>query len=220
MQFNLCDDDVFILYDFETTGLFQGALPVRIVQVGSIAYRVKDGKACEMGVFSSLVDPEISITDGAVAVHGITNAKLSTSNNWSIVGRKWMDWVISMRTKRVVLAGFNSNMYDCRVLEENNSTYKLKCLSNVVYGDFRREFSKWPCPGRLVEWYLRYCPDGSTHREAHDAVADCRMILEILQSPSYNHCPWLMSVESREQMLCRLSRNKTRKMLVSKIKND
>ncbi len=72
MNFDLpISEIVFTAFDFETTGLTPGV--DRIVEFGAVRFRGSE----VLDTFDRLVNPEMPISEGALAVSGITNAMVA-----------------------------------------------------------------------------------------------------------------------------------------------
>ena len=95
------------VFDLETTGT--QVTKDRIVQIAIIKV-FPDGKQEE---YNQLINPEISIPDEIVAIHGITNEKVKTCPTFKDKASEIADFI-----KDADLAGYNSNNFDIPVLAE------------------------------------------------------------------------------------------------------
>jgi len=82
------DRQIYIAFDFETTGL--SAVEDRVVEVGAVKF---DNQGLEIARFEQLVNPERPSNPRARAVHGISDRELATAPNASAVIPIFLDFI-------------------------------------------------------------------------------------------------------------------------------
>jgi DNA polymerase-3 subunit epsilon len=167
VKLNLTRD--LVVLDVETTGL--NVIRDRIVQIAMIKVFKDDRAPAE---FSTLVNPGIPISAEAMAVHGITPKDLANKPTFLQLAPKIWDFIGDAD-----LAGYNSNRFDIPMLIEEFSRAGMDFdVSKRRLVDVQRIFYKME-PRTLKAAYRFYCDRELT--DAHDALADVRATLEVLQ---------------------------------------
>ncbi len=158
-----------VVLDVETTGL--NVIRDRIVQIAMIKL-FKDGRAPVE--FYTLVNPGIPISSESMAVHGITPADLANKPTFRQLAQQIWDFIGDAD-----IAGFNSNRFDVPMLMEEFARVGMTFdVSKRRLVDVQRIFYKME-PRTLKAAYRLYC--GKELTDAHDALADVRATLEVLQ---------------------------------------
>ena len=161
-----------LFFDLETTGTDIGT--DRICQ---IAMTLTDGKLNVIEEFSSLVNPEMKISEGANSIHGISDSDVMLSPKFSdiaskvysmfndshIAGHNILRFDIPIITRQLAECGFVFNPYrdDRKVID----TYQ-----NEVYIH----------PRTLKGCYEFYYGDSGSVK-FHDAIDDVRACIDILK---------------------------------------
>ncbi|MCS6930022.1 MAG: 3'-5' exonuclease [Saprospiraceae bacterium] len=167
MKLNLTRD--LVVLDVEATGL--NVIRDRIVQIAMIKVFKNERDPVE---FSALVNPGIPISAEAIAVHGINPQDLATKPTFTQLAQVIWDFIGDAD-----LAGYNSNRFDIPILIEEFARAGMDFdISNRRLIDVQRIFYKME-PRTLKAAYRFYC--GKELTDAHDALADVRATLEVLQ---------------------------------------
>jgi DNA polymerase-3 subunit epsilon len=154
------------ILDTETTGLGDDA---QTVQIGVLA---PDGTA----LLDTLVRPTCEVTEGARAVHGITDEALQEAPSFYAI---YPDLVRVVRGKKVIVCNAS---FDAGVLDHMCWLYDLPELPVKM----------WWC---AMLWYAPYAGEWSDYHGEyrwqrlggnHDALGDCRAVLELLQKAASN----------------------------------
>jgi DNA polymerase-3 subunit epsilon len=154
------------MLDTETTGLDWTA---QVVQIGVLA---PDGTV----LLDTLVRPTCEVTEGARAVHGISDEALRNAPSFYAVYPELMRVV---RRKKVI--AYNA-AFDRDILAHCCDLYDLSDLP----------VQRWWC---AMLWYAPYAGEWSERHGDykwqplggdHDAVGDCRKVLELLQRVAYD----------------------------------
>jgi DNA polymerase-3 subunit epsilon len=154
------------VFDLETTGT--QVTKDRIVQIAIIKV-FPDGKQEE---YNQLINPEISIPDEIVAIHGITNEKVKTCPTFKDKASEIADFI-----KDADLAGYNSNKFDIPVLAEEflRAEHQFD-FANRCFVDVQNIFHKME-QRTLAAAYQFYCD--KKIENAHDALYDTRATLDV-----------------------------------------
>lgn len=169
---NLACVKMIISLDLETTGTNPLVdRPVRLALVGETG---KDRRI----LMNSLINPHMEISEGASAIHGITQQQVATAPDAAIAA--WAAEGLVRDLAPTAVVGFNSETYDLPMLSA--------CLG--------REMSL-PCPHLdVLAVAYRFFPTQPSHKltalyqdlvgwpldGAHDAVADATATLELLRA--------------------------------------
>jgi DNA polymerase-3 subunit epsilon len=154
------------VFDLETTGT--QITKDRIVQIAIIKV-FPDGKQEE---YNQLINPEISIPDEIIAIHGITNEKVKTCPTFKDKALEIADFIDDAD-----LAGYNSNKFDIPVLAEEflRAEHQFD-FANRRFVDVQNIFHKME-QRTLAAAFQFYCE--KKIENAHDALHDTRATLEV-----------------------------------------
>ena len=165
-------DRPLVSVDVETTGV--SPTVDRVVQLGIVKLHI-DGSLAE---WETLVNPTIPIPEEASAVHGVTDEAVRGAPTFAQLAPK-------------LLAGFAG----CDLLGYNVASFDVRVLAE----EFRRCGVAWE-PGRVVDAfriYQRVRPRNLTaavsdfldvpHERAHDALADARATLRLVEAQLLAH---------------------------------
>ena len=167
MQFNLKKDLVF--FDIEATGL--NVIKERIVQLALIKY----SPGQEPVELELLINPHpVVISEEAFGIHGISQEMVNDKPTFAEVSKQIYDFIGDAD-----LAGYNSDRFDIPMLMEEfpraGTEFSMDNRNNI---DVQKIFYKME-PRTLSAAYRVYC---NKHIEnAHDALADVRATVEVLQ---------------------------------------
>lgn len=164
---NLQINRPLIFFDLETTGTSPNR--DRIVQMHFIKVH-PDGRE---EIFSSLVYPEMDIPSEASAIHGIYDADVAFEKSFNGHASTLYEFLSGCD-----LAGFNSDHFDIPLLVEefNRAGYSFpeKDTRSIDVLLIERKVNSH----KLTDTFKRYT--GRDLDEAHDAGADIRATLEVL----------------------------------------
>ena len=167
MQLNLNKPICF--FDLETTGI--NITKDRIVEI-SILKVNPDGSEEKK---TWLVNPEMSIPEVVVAVHGITNEKVANEPTFKELAKEINSWI-----KDADLGGFNSNRFDIPLLAEEmlraGVDFDMKNRQSV---DVQTIFHKME-QRTLAAAFKFYCDKNL--EDAHSAEADTMATYEVLKA--------------------------------------
>ena len=157
------------VFDLETTGI--QITKDRIVQIAIVRINT-DGKEDH---FNRLVNPEMTIPDEIVAIHGISNDRVKNEPTIKEIAQEIADFIGDAD-----LAGYNSNKFDIPMLAEE----LLRCgfdmdLSNRHFIDVQNIFHKME-QRTLAAAYQFYC--NQTMDNAHDALYDTQVTWEVFKA--------------------------------------
>ena len=120
---------IFIIYDFETTGLGKTS-DVRIRQIGARAVCSETLKS--LGTFTSFVKPGIPTSEGAKRICKIdaaNEAYVEGLETWAVTGNNFNNWMQKMRKNDdgcpVHLIAHNGKRFDARILTFENARHKI-----------------------------------------------------------------------------------------------
>lgn len=167
MQLNLNKPICF--FDLETTGV--SITSDKIVEISILKVFVNG----EENLKTWLLNPEMTISPQATAVHGITNEKVSGQPTFKMIAKQIFNFI-----KDSDLGGFNSNRFDIPILAEEF----LRCginfdMKNRKSIDVQTIFHKME-QRTLTAAYRFYC--GKDLTNAHSAEADTIATYEVLKS--------------------------------------
>lgn len=179
----LNSDLPIINFDLETDGLTEGS---RVVEIGQQVHR-PDGEILE---WNSYVNPGRPIDPGAVATHGITDARLTGCQKCGRPREEHTDHEFKIIPTFIQLASSLANGYRNCHFSGKNIRFDL----GIFDGEFRRARVPWSYseaaiidtdrleallePRDLSSLYRRRL--GKEPEGAHSALADVRMTHEIL----------------------------------------
>lgn len=156
------------VFDLETTGL--QITKDRIVQIAIIKI-LPDGSKKDLNL---VVNPEMSIPQEVIDIHGITNERALQAPTFKQLAPEIITFIGDSD-----LAGFNSNKFDIPVLAEEFLRVDAKFdLSQRSFIDVQNIFHKME-QRTLVAAYKFYC--GKTLENAHDAMYDTIATWEVLE---------------------------------------
>ena len=156
------------VFDLETTGL--QITKDRIVQIAIIKI-LPDGSKKDLNL---VVNPEMSIPQEVIDIHGITNERALQAPTFKQLAPEIITFIGDSD-----LAGFNSNKFDIPVLAEEFLRVDAKFdLSQRAFIDVQNIFHKME-QRTLVAAYKFYC--GKTLENAHDAMYDTIATWEVLE---------------------------------------
>ena len=162
-------DKAIAIFDIEATGL--NISKDRIVEIAIIKVN-PDGSEME---FSSLVNPEMTIPQEVIEIHGITNEKVKDAPTFAELAPKLIEFI-----QDADLAGYNSNKFDIPMLAEEllriGSDFDL---SKKKFVDVQNIFHKME-QRTLSAAYQFYCKKEINN--AHNALADTKATWEVLVS--------------------------------------
>ena len=167
MQLNL--NKPLCFFDLETTGV--NITKDRIVEI-SILKVNPDGSEEKK---TWLVNPEMPIPEVVIAVHGITNEKVSNEPSFKELAKEIYSWI-----KDSDLGGFNSNRFDIPLLAEEmlraGIDFDMKNRQSV---DVQTIFHKME-QRTLSAAFKFYCDKNLD--DAHSAEADTMATYEVLKA--------------------------------------
>jgi DNA polymerase-3 subunit epsilon len=156
-------------FDLETTGT--NVAHDRIVEISILKVYPNGNKESK----TWLVNPEMQIPDVVVAIHGISNEKVTNEPTFKMLSKEIYNMI-----KDSDLGGFNSNRFDIPLLAEEmlraNIDFDMK---NMVSVDVQTIFHKME-KRTLEAAYKFYCNKELT--DAHSAEADTVATYEVLLS--------------------------------------
>ena len=161
----ICKQDPLFL-DTETTGLGDDD------QVIELAIVDAEGEL----LFHSLVRPTVAISEGAAAVHGISEAELAAAPTWPEIDKT----VRQLLKGRLVVA--HNVSFDARLLRQTcrahnlpDIDYEWRCTLDLLTP---LNGGRWPRLARAVELAGVAFPDGDAHRAQRDAECVRRIVTE------------------------------------------
>ena len=161
----------FIAFDVETTGL--SPTSDRIVEIGAVIFQ----NGAVHKVFSSLINPGISISHAASAVNNITNAMLATAPSEREIYPQLIDFLGEALCGNIVMCAHNAK-FDFDFL--SNTLSRLGFDANIEYVDTLSLARKYlhgldNYKQNTIEDYFGLV-NSSSHRAASDAE-NCGHIL-------------------------------------------
>lgn len=157
-----------VFFDLETTGL--DLYNDRIIQIGAIKF-FPNGKKIE---YNQLINPNIPIPKESTAVHKITNEMLMDKPLLGDIAGELSELFLNSD-----LGGYNIKFFDIPILQKEFQRIGLELdLENVKIVDAMAIF-KLKEPRTLTVAYQKYC--NKELKDAHDAMADIRASIEVLE---------------------------------------
>jgi DNA polymerase-3 subunit epsilon len=186
MKLQLTRDIIFL--DIEATGAH--VIRDRIIQLAMIKYSATGRPPEER---NWLINPGIPISEEAMQVHGIMPADVANKPLFRQVAAEIFAFVGDAD-----FAGYHSNQFDIPLLMEEFSRcgYEMS-LEGRRLVDVQRIFYKME-PRTLRAAYRYYC--GKTHEDAHDAMADVRATIAVLDGQLYMYQDQEMVTEDGERL--------------------
>ena len=159
-----------IVLDFETTGV--STQTDRIVEISLVK---TDSNLNVIDKFHSLINPTISIPQGASDVHGIKDSDVKSAPTFGQLADKIFQFISGCD-----IAGYNSNRFDIPLLSQEFSRCGITLdLSNInIVDSYQIEIKS--VPNSLSDVYKRHT--GKELIGAHGAESDTLATLEILKS--------------------------------------
>lgn len=165
MELNLTRPICF--FDLETTGT--NVAKDRIVEIAILKIFPNGNKESK----TWLVNPEMTIPDEVVAIHGISNEKVANEPTFRELSKE-----IYTIIKDSDLGGFNSDRFDIPLLAEEMLRAEIDFdMKNTVAVDVQTIFHKME-KRTLGAAYQFYC--GKDLKDAHSAAADTNATFEVL----------------------------------------
>ena len=156
-------------FDLETTGT--NVAKDRIVEISILKVYPNGNKESR----TWLVNPEMTIPDEVIAVHGISNEKVANEPTFKELAKEIFNII-----KDCDLAGFNSDRFDIPLLAEEMLRAEIDFdLKNMLSVDVQTIFHKME-KRTLAAAYKFYCDKDLT--DAHSAEADTTATYEVLLS--------------------------------------
>ena len=156
-------------FDLETTGT--NVAKDRIVEISILKIYPNGNKESR----TWLVNPEMTIPDEVIAVHGISNEKVANEPTFKELAKEIFNII-----KDCDLAGFNSDRFDIPLLAEEMLRAEIDFdLKNMLSVDVQTIFHKME-KRTLEAAYKFYCDKDLT--DAHSAEADTTATYEVLLS--------------------------------------
>lgn len=156
-------------FDLETTGTH--VAKDRIVEIAILKIFPNGNKESK----TWLVNPEMTIPEEVVAIHGISNEKVANEPTFKELSRE-----IYAMIKDCDLGGFNSDRFDIPLLAEEMLRVEVDFdMKNMVSVDVQTIFHKME-KRTLTAAYKFYCDKDLT--DAHSAEADTLATYEVLLS--------------------------------------
>jgi len=156
-------------FDLETTGT--NVARDRIVEISILKVYPNGNKESR----TWLVNPEMTISDEVVAIHGISNEKVANEPTFKELSRE-----IYAMIKDCDLGGFNSDRFDIPLLAEEMLRADIDFdLKNMASIDVQTIFHKME-KRTLAAAYKFYCDKDLT--DAHSAEADTNATYQVLLS--------------------------------------
>ncbi len=154
-------------FDLETTGT--NVAKDRIVEISILKIYPNRNKESK----TWLVNPEMTIPEVAVAVHGISNEKVASEPTFKELSKQVYNMI-----KDSDLAGFNSDRFDIPLLAEEMLRAEVDFdMKNMVSVDVQTIFHKME-KRTLGAAYKFYCDKELS--DAHSAEADTNATYEVL----------------------------------------
>lgn len=156
-------------FDLETTGT--NVAKDRIVEISILKVYPNGNKESK----TWLVNPEMTIPDEVVAIHGISNEKVASEPTFKELSREIFNII-----KDCDLSGFNSDRFDIPLLAEEMLRSEIDFdLKNMLSIDVQTIFHKME-KRTLEAAYKFYCDKDLNN--AHSAEADTMATYEVLLS--------------------------------------
>ena len=158
-----------LFLDTETTGLNEED------QVVEIAVLNAEGEM----LYHSLVRPTVQVSDGATAVHGITEAELASAPAWPEI----YPTIKQLIAGRIVVA--HNVSFDARLIQQTcrahnlpDISYESRCTMSLLTA---LNNGRWPRLSRAVELAGVEFPGGDAHRAQCDAECVRRIVVDGFQ---------------------------------------
>ncbi|MFM7467309.1 MAG: exonuclease domain-containing protein [Crocinitomicaceae bacterium] len=155
--------------DIEATGL--SVSKDRIVQIAILRIDTNGDKS----IFNEIINPEITISEDVIALHGITNEKASKAKTFREISEDILTFIGTAD-----MIGYNSNKFDIPILAEE----LLRCnvnfnLADRLFIDVQNIFHK--LEQRTLAAALQFYCEKPLDR-AHDALNDVMATWEVFEA--------------------------------------
>ena len=177
------------IFDLETTSPKPSTCAAVQVGLFHVAFDDETGELITNTIVNEIVDPGMQVSDGALAIHGITADQLVGKRPDYVVLSEVYDWLKAR--PHIIVAGHNVDSFDLRILfrvaqlanalmnSEGGPTrerFPLRVIDTLVMA--RRLLHTAPNHklAPLFEWIT-----GKPAENAHDALGDCKMVLTLLE---------------------------------------
>ena len=159
----------YVVFDLETTGI--NCYKDSVVEISAV--KVIGGRVEEE--FSSLVNPQCSISYGVSRVHGITDAMVANAPTFDKVLAEFVDF-----TEGMTLVGHNIYSFDLKFIYRDSERFYGGIPGNNYVDTLRLAKKYLPQLKRhsltvLAEYY------GISTQGAHRALNDCRMNQQVYE---------------------------------------
>ena len=159
-----------IILDTETTGLSVSEKH-KIVEIGCIEL---DNQIPTNNVFHTYLNPERSVSDEAIKVHGYSDQFLSNQKTFLQISEKFLNFI---KGKKIIAhnAPFDLSFLDYELRLINKKTIDRTNVVDTL------EMARQKYPGShnsLDALCKRYSVDNS-RREKHSAIIDCELLREV-----------------------------------------
>lgn len=168
-------DNVFVVFDLETTGLLDNGVPCKIIEIGAV--KIVGGVCTEY--FSTLVDPEMHIPEGASATNHIYDDMVEDAPTIDNVLPDFLAWA-----GNAVLVAHNGDKFDFLVLRnaaaELGMTVPNRTKDTMVLAQAYRNVT-----GRRGQLNLRVLSKEfgidlvEAHRAYYDAYATAQLFIKL-----------------------------------------
>lgn len=171
-------DDVFVVFDFETTGFNAGGGD-SIIEVGAV--KIQAGEILDK--FSELIKPDKALPDKITELTGITSQMLKDKDNEEAVIKRFLDWVGDLP----VVA--HNAKFDMSFLEMAIQKYNLEKFENPVIDTLElsrqidKEFFRHSLSAIVKRYDVPFDED-SHHRGDYDAEATALVFYRMAQKIS------------------------------------
>lgn len=189
-----------VAVDLETTGVDKDK--DNIVQVAAVlSYCTGNEMTRPRTIFSTLCNPGHPIPEEVSKVHGITDedVRWSPSQSWALFNLK--NLVNSLKAHyKVVLAGQNQVRFDIPFMDGKLKKPFFREFPTLdTYIEVMRHYPTWE--HKLGPLYEKVVCKKAV--DAHDAAADCHMVLEILSSmvSNYDHIQDMINAQASPVVL-------------------
>lgn len=177
-------DNTFVVFDLETTGLLDNGVPCRIIEIGAV--KIVNGVCTEY--FSTLVDPQMHIPEGASATNHIYDDMVEDAPYIEDVLPDFLAWV-----GNAVLVAHNGDKFDFIVLK-NEAAQQGMHIPNATRDTIVMAQAYRNKTGKRGQLNLRVlCKEFGielveAHRAYYDAYATAQLFIKLcdyVSAPGY-----------------------------------